>query len=165
MPHHKSAEKRVKTNERDRQRNVANRSRLRKVVTTQRALTDATEAQGGLPGAVSEIDRAVRIGLIPKSRANRNQSRAALAVRRKTDGQAGAVGKAFLQALELPAHAQRPQARGGGLDSLVQLLPGVALALLDEDRAIALRPAAHGHRDERKPASPPQHHPNQQLVN
>lgn len=80
MPHHKSAVKRVKTNERDRQRNVANRSRLRKAVTTQRALMDPAEAQGGLPGAVSEIDRAVRIGLIPKSRANRIKSRAARAV-------------------------------------------------------------------------------------
>lgn len=82
MPHHKSAEKRVKTNERDRQRNVANRSRLRKVVTSQRALTDIAEAKSGLPATVSEVDRAVRIGLIPKSRANRIKSRSARAVNR-----------------------------------------------------------------------------------
>ncbi len=82
MPHHKSAEKRVKTNERDRQRNMANRSRLRKVVASQRGLTDPTEAKAGLPATVSEIDRAVRIGLIPKSRANRVKSRSALAVNR-----------------------------------------------------------------------------------
>ncbi|MDZ4805687.1 MAG: 30S ribosomal protein S20 [Candidatus Eisenbacteria bacterium] len=80
MPHHKSAEKRVKTNERDRQRNVANRSRLRKAVGSHRALTDPTEAQTGLSATVSEIDRAVRIGLIPKSRANRVKSRTAKAV-------------------------------------------------------------------------------------
>ena len=82
MPHHKSAEKRVLTNERDRQRNVANRSRLRKAMATQRTLTDPAEAKKSLPATASEIDRAVRKGLIPRSRANRLKSRTAKAVNR-----------------------------------------------------------------------------------
>ncbi|HEX7879292.1 MAG TPA: 30S ribosomal protein S20 [Candidatus Eisenbacteria bacterium] len=82
MPHHKSAEKRVLTNERDRQRNVANRSRLKKVMTAQRTLTDSAEATKGLPGVASEIDKAVKKGLIPRRRADRMKSRAAKAVNR-----------------------------------------------------------------------------------
>jgi ribosomal protein S20 len=61
---------------------VANRSRLRKVVAAQRSLTDPAEAGKGLPGATSEIDRAVKKGLIPRRRADRMKSRAAKAVNR-----------------------------------------------------------------------------------
>ena len=77
MPQHKSAEKRVKTNERDRKRNVALRSRLRKVVTTQRETADAEAARQALPATVSEIDRAERKGIIPGRRADRLKSRLA----------------------------------------------------------------------------------------
>ena len=82
MPHHKSAEKRVRTNERDRQHNVANRSRLKKVMVAQRSLTDPAEAKKGLPAASSEIDKAVKKGLIPRRRADRMKSRTQKAVNR-----------------------------------------------------------------------------------
>jgi small subunit ribosomal protein S20 len=77
MPHHKSAEKRVRTNERSRQRNIANKSRLRKVVAGQRALTEASAAATNLPKTVSEVDRMVKKGLIPARRADRLKSRLA----------------------------------------------------------------------------------------
>lgn len=77
MPHHKSAEKRVRTNERDRQRNIANRSRLRKVLAGQRAATDSVESAASLPATVSEVDRMVKKGLIPPRRADRLKSRLA----------------------------------------------------------------------------------------
>jgi len=77
MPQHKSAEKRVKTNERDRKLNVARRSRLRGAVTAQRALKDGDEAKKALPGAVSEIDHAAKVGIIPRRRADRLKSRLA----------------------------------------------------------------------------------------
>jgi len=82
MPHHKSAEKRVRTNDRDRQHNVANRSRLMKVMVAQRTLTDAAEAGKSLPAVSSEIDKAVKKGLIPRRRADRMKSRTAKAVNR-----------------------------------------------------------------------------------
>lgn len=77
MPQHKSAEKRVKTNERDRQRNVANRSRLRRAVTAQRGLTDPAEARTKLPATLGEVDKAKKKGLIPARRASRLKSRLA----------------------------------------------------------------------------------------
>lgn len=77
MPQHKSAEKRVRTNERDRKRNVALRSRLRKVVATQRETTDPEAARKALPATVSEVDRAERKGVIPGRRADRIKSRLA----------------------------------------------------------------------------------------
>ena len=77
MPQHKSAEKRVKTNERDRQSNVANRSRLRGAVTAQRALPAGEEQRKALPMTVSEIDRAAKNRIIPARRADRLKSRLA----------------------------------------------------------------------------------------
>lgn len=84
MPHHKSAEKRVRTNEKSRQLNVANRSRLRKTLSTHRALETGAEAVGQLPKVVSEVDVAERKGIIPKGRANRLKSRLAKAANRLT---------------------------------------------------------------------------------
>lgn len=77
MPQHKSAEKRVRTNERDRQRNVANRSRLRKTVNEHREITEAAAAVTALPATVSEVDKALKKGLIPAGRADRLKSRLA----------------------------------------------------------------------------------------
>jgi len=76
MPHHKSAEKRLKTNERSRRRNLAIKSALRKRLKHQRT-AEGAEASSSLPGTVSEIDRAVKKGVIPRSRANRLKSRLA----------------------------------------------------------------------------------------
>lgn len=75
MPHHKSAEKRVRTNEKSRKRNVAIRSRLRKSLVTQRTLEAGAEAVSQLPKVISEVDVAERKGIIPKRRADRLKSR------------------------------------------------------------------------------------------
>ncbi len=77
MPHHKSAVKRVKTNERDRKQNVARRSRLRGILTAQRALNPGEESLKALPAAISEIDRAAKARTIPAGRADRLKSRLA----------------------------------------------------------------------------------------
>lgn len=77
MPHHKSAEKRVRTNERSRQRNSANKSRLRKVLAGQRAETESAAAVASLPRTISEVDKMAKKGLIPPRRADRLKSRLA----------------------------------------------------------------------------------------
>jgi small subunit ribosomal protein S20 len=82
MPQHKSAEKRVRTNERDRVRNVAIRSRLRKAITVQRETTEGEEVNKNLPTLLSEIDKAQKKGIIPGRRADRLKSRMARHARR-----------------------------------------------------------------------------------
>ncbi len=76
MPHHKSAAKRLKTNETSRQRNQAVKSVVRKQLKAQRA-ANGDEAQASLPATYSELDVAVRKGVLPKSRASRLKSRLA----------------------------------------------------------------------------------------
>lgn len=77
MPHHKSAVKRVRTNEKRRQRNVAARSRMRGAVRTLRATTDPAKAETLLRQAVAELDRAAKHGLIKRATADRQKSRLA----------------------------------------------------------------------------------------
>lgn len=80
MPHHKSAKKRVKTNEKARLRNRQNRSELRTALKTYRAEVPAASA-ADRPAKVSEvsslIDVQARKGIIPKRRASRLKSRLA----------------------------------------------------------------------------------------
>lgn len=76
MPHHKSAEKRLRTNEKARQRNMAIKSALRKQLKRQRG-AEGSEVVEGLPTTASALDRAVQKGVIPKSRADRLKSRLA----------------------------------------------------------------------------------------
>ena len=78
MPNHKSAEKRVRTNEKARRRNVAARSRMRSAI---RAVRDAKNAETGRAAyltAVSVLDRTVSKGIIKKETANRHKARLAL---------------------------------------------------------------------------------------
>ena len=82
MPHHKSAEKRVLTNEKSRVRNGAIRSRLRRSLRAQRAAEKPEEAVAALPRAISEVDVARRKGVIPAGRADRLKSRLAKAANR-----------------------------------------------------------------------------------
>ena len=77
MPQHKSAEKRVRTNERDRVKNVGIRSHLRKSLTAQRENMDVEDAKTNLPAMVSQIDKAKKRGIIPSRRADRLKSRLA----------------------------------------------------------------------------------------
>jgi small subunit ribosomal protein S20 len=77
MPNHKSAEKRVRQNERRRVVNRSNRSRLRTAV---KELRSALEKGGKnaaelLPTTVSEIDKAVQKGVLHRNAAARHKAR------------------------------------------------------------------------------------------
>lgn len=77
MPHHKSAAKRVITNEKSRLRNVALRSRLRSVLRDVRSATTRDGAQTALRRAVSVLDRTVAKGVIKRATADRHKARLA----------------------------------------------------------------------------------------
>jgi small subunit ribosomal protein S20 len=78
MPNHKSAEKRVRQNEKRRDINRGNRGRLRTGVKKLRAALesgDAGAAQELLPATVSLIDKAVQKGVLHRNAAARYKSR------------------------------------------------------------------------------------------
>ena len=78
MPNHKSAEKRVRQNEKRRDINRSNRGRLRTSIKKLRsALTtgDATTVQELLPATISTIDKAVQKGVLHRNAAARYKSR------------------------------------------------------------------------------------------
>jgi small subunit ribosomal protein S20 len=78
MPNHKSAEKRVRQNERRRVINRSNRTKLRTSVKNLRSAlkgSDATKVGALLPKTVSEIDKAVQKGVLHRNAAARHKSR------------------------------------------------------------------------------------------
>jgi small subunit ribosomal protein S20 len=77
MPNHKSAEKRVRQNERRRVVNRSNRSRLRTAVKELRNALDKSGKNAAelLPKTVSEIDKAVQKGVLHRNAAARQKSR------------------------------------------------------------------------------------------
>lgn len=77
MPNHKSAEKRVRQNERRRVINRSNRSRLRTAVKELRTALDkgGKSASELLPTTISEIDKAVQKGVLHRNAAARHKSR------------------------------------------------------------------------------------------
>lgn len=77
MPHHKSAAKRVITNEKSRGRNIAARSRMRSVLKTVRAAGTRAEALAACRNASSVLDRTVAKGIIKKETASRHKARLA----------------------------------------------------------------------------------------
>jgi len=81
LPHHKSAKKRVVTNEKCRERNRQNRAAMRSAVKGFRALAKGGEgtakAKEELPKLYSVLDVQARKGVIPKKRASRLKSRLA----------------------------------------------------------------------------------------
>ncbi len=77
MPHHKSAEKRMRTNERDRKRNTAVKTQVRSVVRDMREQAAAENAPERLRKAQSVLDNAVRKGILHKNTVNRKKSRLA----------------------------------------------------------------------------------------
>ena len=79
MPHHKSAEKRIKTNDRDRARNIAVKSELKTML---KRAKEAPADKAVMRETISKLDRAVRKGVIPKAVANRRKSRLARLVNR-----------------------------------------------------------------------------------
>jgi small subunit ribosomal protein S20 len=85
MPHHKSAVKRMRTTKRDRTRNIAVRSELKTLL---KRMADKPSDQELMKATVSELDRAVKKGVVKKAVANRRKSRLAKAANR-----AGAAAK------------------------------------------------------------------------
>ena len=81
MPHHKSAAKRVKTNKRDQERNIAVKSELK---TLSKRLTQDVTNKKLMSETVSKLDQAVRRGVLPKAVANRRKSRLARMANRVT---------------------------------------------------------------------------------
>ena len=77
MPHHKSAEKRVLTNELARRRNVALRSRMRASLKTVREATTRAQAQAAYREASAILDRTASKGVIRKETASRHKGRLA----------------------------------------------------------------------------------------
>ena len=79
MPNHKSAEKRVRQNEKRRNVNRSNRSRLRTQIKTLRTALghggDAQQSQELLIPTISLIDKAVNKGTLHKNAAARHKSR------------------------------------------------------------------------------------------
>jgi small subunit ribosomal protein S20 len=82
MPHHKSAAKRMRTNEVAHRRNIAARSRLRSAVKAVLAATNRADALTAYRSAVSILDRTAAKGVIKKETANRRKARLALHAQR-----------------------------------------------------------------------------------
>ena len=81
MPNHKSAEKRVRQNEKRRVINRGNRTKVRTYIKKVRAALDSgksDELQSVLPETISVIDKAVQKGVMHKNAAARYKSRLTL---------------------------------------------------------------------------------------
>jgi len=78
MRHHKSAAKRVITNEKSRIRNIAARSRMRSAIRLVRAATRRAEADAAYRAACSVLDRTAAKGIIRKETASRHKARLAM---------------------------------------------------------------------------------------
>ncbi|MEP6636338.1 MAG: 30S ribosomal protein S20 [Acidobacteriota bacterium] len=77
MPNHKSAEKRMRQNEKRKQINRGNRTRVRNSIKKLREAIsgDAKGSVALLPATVSTIDKAVQKGVLHKNTAARYKSR------------------------------------------------------------------------------------------
>ena len=84
MPHHKSTAKRVRTNKRDQERNVAVRSQIRTAIRRVREQSDTKEAPEVLREAHSTLDNAVRKGITHRRTADRRKSRLAKLVNKSS---------------------------------------------------------------------------------
>lgn len=84
MPQHASAKKRVRTNERDRQRNRAVKSQVRRAVKELHETLGTEEAPQQLSLTHSVLDVASKKGVIHRKRVDRMKSRLAKAANRAT---------------------------------------------------------------------------------
>ena len=75
MPQHKSAEKRVRQNERRRQRNVARRSKMKTAIKKVREASDKETALTSLKETISILDRMAVKGLIHRNKASNIKSK------------------------------------------------------------------------------------------
>jgi small subunit ribosomal protein S20 len=82
MPNHKSADKRVRQNEKRRQINRSNRTRLRTSIKNLRADLEGGNAGELLAATVSTIDKAVQKGVLHRNAAARYKSRLTMHVNR-----------------------------------------------------------------------------------
>jgi small subunit ribosomal protein S20 len=83
LPTHKSAAKRMKTAERQRQRNRKAKSSLRGAIKDFRAKKKPEDKAAGMRELVSIIDISVRKGVIHKNKAARTKSRIAKSLKSK----------------------------------------------------------------------------------
>ena len=77
MPHHKSAEKRIRQDKKRRARNRAVKSEVKLVVKKVTAVTDSEEGLKVLPEVNSVIDKAAKKGVLHWRTASRKKSRLA----------------------------------------------------------------------------------------
>jgi len=77
MPQHASAKKRMLTSERDRQRNRAVKSQVRRAVKDLKEAAGSDQAQGSLSKAHSALDRASKKGVLHPKKVDRMKSRLA----------------------------------------------------------------------------------------
>ena len=85
MPNHKSAEKRMRQNEKRKQINRSNRTRVRSSIKKLRgALEGDGDAKTLLPTTVSMLDKAVQKGVMHKNTAARHKSRLTARVNQAT---------------------------------------------------------------------------------
>jgi small subunit ribosomal protein S20 len=77
MPHHKSAAKRVVTNEKSRQRNIAATSRMKTAIKAVRSATTKNAAETALKQTAAVLDRTAAKGIIKRETASRQKSRLA----------------------------------------------------------------------------------------
>lgn len=77
MPHHKSAAKRVGTNELRRQRNVAATTRMRSAIKAVRGARSRSAGEAALKGTVAILDRTASKGVIKRETASRHKARLA----------------------------------------------------------------------------------------
>ncbi len=89
MPNHKSAKKRMRQNEKRRQINRNNRTRLRTAIKKLRAAlsTEGADAQTLLPETMSMIDKSVQKGVLHKNAAARYKSRLTMRVTGESSAQ------------------------------------------------------------------------------
>lgn len=77
MPQHDSAKKRMRTNERDRTRNRATKSQVRRAVKDLNGSLGSDESGPALQRAQSVLDKAWKKGVLNRSKVNRMKSRLA----------------------------------------------------------------------------------------
>ncbi|HEY3217051.1 MAG TPA: 30S ribosomal protein S20 [Candidatus Eisenbacteria bacterium] len=77
MPYHKSAAKRVLTNAKARQRNIAVRSRMRSAIKAVREAKNRRDADAAYQTAASILDRTAAKGVIRRETASRHKARLA----------------------------------------------------------------------------------------
>ncbi|MCK5739263.1 30S ribosomal protein S20 [bacterium] len=77
MAHHKSAIKRIKTNEKSRQRNNHYKSLMKSTLKSVFSTTEKEAAEGKMSGAISLLDKLASKGIIHKNKAANQKSRVA----------------------------------------------------------------------------------------